>query len=64
MEINDLLTAGCVLSVDIVEVVIGLVVHCGDARLVGDVIECDDVPEYSNNRNVKNELIVKLLRFQ
>jgi hypothetical protein len=40
------LTAGCVLSVDMVDVVIGLVVHCGDARLVGDVIECDDVPDY------------------
>lgn len=29
---------------DIVDVVIGLVAHCGDARLVGDVIEWDDVP--------------------
>lgn len=40
------------LSVDIVEVVIGLVAHCGEARLVGDVIECDDVPvEITNDNN-------------
>ena len=37
-------TGGCVLSVDMVEVVIGLVAHCGDARLVGDVIEWEELP--------------------
>lgn len=42
------LTVGCTLSVDRVELVIGLVAHCGDARLVGDVIECDDVPNRKN----------------
>lgn len=36
------------LSVDIVDVVIGLVAHCGDARLVGDVIECDELPGGEN----------------
>lgn len=40
----ELLTAGWLLSVDMVDVVIGLVAHCGDTRLVGDVIEWDDVP--------------------
>lgn len=44
-DIKKILTAGCALSVDMVELVIGLVAHCGDARLVGDVIEWDDVPE-------------------
>lgn len=49
---TKILTTGCVLSVDIVEVVIGLVAHCGEARLVGDVIECDDVPvEITNDKN-------------
>lgn len=35
---------GCALSVDIVELVTGLVAHWGDVRLVGDVIECNDGP--------------------
>lgn len=39
-----LTVVGKVLSVDTVEVVIGLVAHWGDAMLVGDVIECDELP--------------------